>query len=107
MAKKEQGIQRDKMLPDWHGWHAARRGLGTNLYRLAVPEKTIQAIVRQANVSTTNTYYIRSAADDARAPMAKPEKTAVGNGGMRPAVTVANKMSGDLGRDGCSEHTVF
>jgi hypothetical protein len=44
-----------KMLPEWHGWHAARRGLGTNLYRLGIPEKTIQAILRHANVSTTNT----------------------------------------------------
>jgi hypothetical protein len=33
---------RDRILPEWHGWHAARRGLGTNLYRLGVPEKTIQ-----------------------------------------------------------------
>ena len=55
------------MLPEWHGWHAARRGLGTNLYRLGVPEKTIQAILRHANVSTTNTFYIKSAADDMRA----------------------------------------
>ena len=25
-------------LPEWHGWHAARRGLGSNLYRLGVPD---------------------------------------------------------------------
>ena len=67
-------FERDKMLPEWHGWHAARRGLGTNLYRLAVPEKTIQAILRHANLSTTNTYYIKSAADDTRVAMAKLEK---------------------------------
>jgi integrase len=48
--------------------------LGTNLYRLGVPEKTIQAILRHANVSTTNTYYIKSAADDTRVAMAKLEK---------------------------------
>ena len=46
-------FERDKMFPEWHGWHAARRGLGTNLYRLGLPEKTIQAILRHANVSTT------------------------------------------------------
>ncbi|MGA8150542.1 MAG: tyrosine-type recombinase/integrase [Terriglobales bacterium] len=67
------------MLPEWHGWHAARRGLGTNLYRLGVPEKTIQAILRHANVSTTNTYYIKSAADDTRAAMAKLERLVIGN----------------------------
>jgi integrase len=72
-------FERDKMLPEWHGWHAARRGLGTNLYRLGVPEKTIQAILRHANVSTTNTYYIKSAADDTRFAMAKLEKLVIGN----------------------------
>jgi hypothetical protein len=72
-------FERDKMLPEWHGWHAARRGLGTNLYRLGVPEKTIQAILRHANVSTTNTYYIKSAADDTRVAMAKLEKLVIGN----------------------------
>jgi len=71
-------FERDKILPEWHGWHAARRGLGTNLYRLGVPEKTIQAILRHANVSTTNTYYIKSAADDTRAAMAKLETLVVG-----------------------------
>lgn len=38
---------------EWHGWHAFRRGSATNLYRLGVPERTIQAILRHANVSTT------------------------------------------------------
>jgi hypothetical protein len=53
--------------------------LGTNLYRLGVPEKTIQAILRHANVSTTNTYYIKSAAEDTRVAMAKLEKLVIGN----------------------------
>jgi len=73
-------FERDKILPAWHGWHAARRGLGSNLYRLGLPEKTIQAILRHANVSTTNTYHIKSAADDTRAAMAKLEKLVIGNG---------------------------
>ena len=30
-------FKRDSSLPEWHGWHAARRGLGSNLYRLGVP----------------------------------------------------------------------
>jgi len=75
----DHAFERDKILPEWHGWHAARRGLGTNLYRLGVPEKTIQAILRHANVSTTNTYYIKSAADDTRAAMAKLERLVIGN----------------------------
>jgi integrase len=75
----EHKFVRDESRPEWHGWHAARRGLGTNLYRLGVPEKTIQAILRHANVSTTNTYYIKSAADDTRAAMAKLESLVIGN----------------------------
>jgi integrase len=78
-ATPDHKFERDKILPEWHGWHAARRGLGTNLYRLGVPEKTIQAILRHANVSTTNTYYIKSAADDTRAAMARLERLVIGN----------------------------
>jgi integrase len=51
---------RDDSLPKWHGWHAARRGLGSNLYALGVPEKVIQSILRHANVSTTVTYYVKT-----------------------------------------------
>jgi len=72
-------FERDSALPEWHGWHAARRGLGTNLYRLGVSEKTIQAILRHANVSTTSTYYIKTAAADAQAAMAKLETEIMGN----------------------------
>jgi integrase len=49
-------------IPEWHGWHAARSGLGSNLYRLGVPDMVIQRILRHANVSTTATYYIKTAA---------------------------------------------
>jgi integrase len=62
-------FKRDSSLPEWHGWHAARRGLGSNLYRLGVPEMVIQRILRHANVSTTATYYIKTAADDVRNAM--------------------------------------
>jgi integrase len=67
--KAEHKFKRDVRLPEWHGWHAARRGLGSNLYRLAVPEMVIQRILRHANVSTTATYYIKTAALDVRNAM--------------------------------------
>jgi integrase len=57
----------------WQGWHAARRGLGSNLYALGVPDKTIQMILRHANVSTTMGYYIKSAPADAVAAMGRLE----------------------------------
>jgi len=65
---------RDASRPEWHGWHAARRGLGSNLYALGVPEKAIQNILRHANVSTTNTYYIKTAPQQVTDAMAKLEQ---------------------------------
>src|SRR5713101_6420603 len=62
--KAGHSYKRDTRIPEWHGWHAARRGLGSNLYRLGVPDMVIQRILRHANVSTTATYYIKTAAVD-------------------------------------------
>jgi len=74
--QKEPGhsYKRDSRIPEWHGWHAARRRLGSNLYRLGVPDMVIQRVLRHANVSTTATYYIKTAADDVRDAMEKLEK---------------------------------
>jgi integrase len=60
---------RDGRLPTWHGWHAARRGLGSNLYRLGIAPKVIQAILRHSDVSTTVTYYIKTQDEDVRMAM--------------------------------------
>jgi len=54
-------------LSEWRGWNAFRRGLAANLYRFGVPDKTIQAILRHANVSTTQSVYIKPASDDTHA----------------------------------------
>ncbi len=94
-ASPAHSFERDTSLPEWHGWHAARRGLGTNLYRLGVPEKTIQAILRHANVSTTNTYYIKSAADDTRAAMAKLENLVIGNESAAKKLISDNELTTD------------
>jgi integrase len=72
-AAADHPYKRDGRIPEWHGWHAARRGLGSNLYRLGVPDMVIQRILRHANVNTTATYYIKTAADDVRNAMAKLE----------------------------------
>jgi integrase len=73
--------KRDARIPEWHGWHAARRGLGSNLYRLGVPDMVIQRILRHANVSTTATYCIKTAADDVRNAMTKLENR-IADGGQ-------------------------
>jgi len=49
----------------WHGWHAFRRGLATNLHRLGVSDKVIQQILRHANVSTTMNIYVKTVSLDA------------------------------------------
>jgi len=48
----------------WRGWHSCRRGLATNLYRLGVSDKTIQAILRHANLQTTLNVYVKNVAAD-------------------------------------------
>jgi integrase len=44
----------------WHGWHAFRRGLATNLHTLGVDDKTIQAILRHSNIGLTMNIYVKS-----------------------------------------------
>ncbi len=45
---------------EWHGWHAFRRGLATNLHRLGVSDLTIQRILRHSNVAVTQACYIKT-----------------------------------------------
>jgi integrase len=49
----------DKTL-QWHGWHAFRRGLATNLHSIGIDDKTIQAILRHSNVGLTMNVYVKS-----------------------------------------------
>jgi hypothetical protein len=44
----------------WHGWHAFRRGLATNLHALGVEDKTIQAILRQSTLALTMNVYVKT-----------------------------------------------
>jgi integrase len=62
----------------WKGWHGFRRGLATNLYRLGVPAKVIQEILRHADVATTQTNYIVVDRTETKAAMKKLQK-ALGN----------------------------
>lgn len=73
-AKEPHDFARDARYPEWRGWHAARRGLGSNLYHLGVPSKVIQAILRHSNVSVTEAYYIKPMSDDVLSAMANLEE---------------------------------
>jgi integrase len=75
-------LSRDVIVPlatkagvQWHGWHAFRRGLATNLYRLGVSDKIIQRILRQANVAVTQNCYIKTVDSDAAAAMQQFERS--------------------------------
>ncbi len=69
---------------EWHGWHAFRRGLATNLYALGATDRTAQAILRHANVATTMAYYVKPVASESVAAMRKLE-TAFAKSGARRA----------------------
>ena len=51
-------FERDSSIPAWHGWHAFRRGLATNLHELAIPDKDIQGILRHSDIRLTQNTYI-------------------------------------------------
>jgi integrase len=59
-AEERHAYQRDPSLPEWHGWHAFRRGLATNLHDLGINDLTIQRILRHGNVATTRKSYIKT-----------------------------------------------
>src|SRR6267378_5235623 len=55
----------------WRGWHAFRRGLGTRLNEMGVDDKEIQSILRHADISTTQAYYILPNIERAKAGLKK------------------------------------
>jgi integrase len=98
-VKEDHVWVRDPRLPQWHGWHACRRGLGSNLYRLGVSDKVIQRILRHANVKTTLDYYVKTNNSDAITAMVKlgenyAEKTAGQN--LRDTQGTPNQGSGAM-----------
>jgi integrase len=62
-TKTDHAFQLDKTIPSWHGWHAFRRGLATNLHALGVDDKTIQAILRHSNVGLTMNVYVKTVSE--------------------------------------------
>ena len=59
----------------WFGWHAFRRGLGTTLNEAGVDDTEIQSILRHADVSTTQAFYILPNRERAEAGLRKLDKT--------------------------------
>jgi integrase len=59
----------------FHGWHAFRRGLATNLYQLGVSDKVIQILLRHGSVQVTQASYIKEVRSDVVAAMQELERT--------------------------------
>ena len=66
-------FRRAASLPVWRGWHGFRRGLATNLNRLRVQDKTIQAILCHSNLATTMNVYVQTVGADTVTAMRTPE----------------------------------
>ena len=58
--KSDHDYRRYERMPEWHGWHAFRRGLAINLHDLGIDDKTIQAILRHSSVSVAQKCYIKT-----------------------------------------------
>jgi integrase len=59
---------------EWHGWHAFRRGLATNLHRLGIKDEEIQAVLRHGDATTTRRFYIKSTSETVAAAMKAMEE---------------------------------
>jgi integrase len=62
-------FERDNSLPLWHGWHAFRRGLATNLHAMGIADKEIQGILRHSNVGLTMNVYVKTVSESQTAAM--------------------------------------
>ena len=84
--------RRDPSIPLWHGWHAFRRGLATNLHRLGVQDKTIQAILRHSNVAVTQACYIKTASQDSVRAMAALDSVLCSTCALESVVPVGREV---------------
>jgi integrase len=73
LARREIRPLLEKAGMEWHGWHAFRRGLATNLQRLGVPIKVAQRLLRQADFGTAANYYVKAVDEDAKEAMRRLE----------------------------------
>lgn len=87
------GYERNAELPEWHGWHAFRRGLGTWLMHAGVAPYIVQRILRHSNVSTTMAFYVKVLPKDVRKAM-EENPILPGPGGPTLYPTAPEKSSG-------------
>lgn len=73
LVRREIRPLRENAKVEWHGWHAFRRGLATNLQRLGVPINVAQRLLRRADFATAADYYVKVVDEDARQAMQRLE----------------------------------
>jgi len=74
LSKREIKPDLQKAKLEWHGWHAFRRGLATNLSELDVADNVIQRILRHGDVATTQKHYRKTLPKSARKAMQKLDR---------------------------------
>jgi len=74
LSKREIKDDLKKAKLEWHGWHAFRRGLATNLSDLGVADNVIQRILRHGDVGTTQKHYRKTLPRSARKAMQKLDR---------------------------------
>jgi integrase len=80
--KRMDNIAKREIKPDlrrrsmqWHGWHAFRRGLATNLRELGIADDVIQRILRHGDIATTQKHYAKTLPKSVRKAMAKLDRS--------------------------------
>jgi len=96
MPKDGHKYKRDASRPEWHGWHAFRRGLATNLHDLGIDDKTIQAVLRHANVSMTQRCYIKTLPKQTVEAMNRSAEEIVRQSPGENSLTYADRALGKL-----------
>jgi integrase len=80
---------------EWHGWHAFRRGLATNLSELGVPDHVIQKILRHGDLGTTQRAYRKTRSKEVRKAMKKFSNTvSKSTQGSRRSVRITRDKQG-------------
>ena len=89
-AESSHEYVRDGSLPEWHGFHSFRRGLGSTLYALGVDDLMIQRILRHEDVSVTRERYIKTQLEQSASAKGKLEAALCAD---RALATVPNKST--------------
>jgi len=67
----------------WHGWHAFRRGLASNLNKLGADAKTLQELLRHGSMGVTMKHYVVIDRTETADAMQKLERLLAKSSGLK------------------------